>query len=161
MRRGVSGVEAGRRGVCTAKGGQREVCRAEAVFCGGVPFPPTHTASLKFAASACSKPARFVFKSSYLLTRRSNSGMSDTIAIVLLSSTLCQKLFFFWSTFFDFCLLHFQVLISSHQEVHFRYKRHHCNHLVVLYIISKIVFFFWLTFFYFFSLWLRVMAEIP
>ena len=39
-------------------------------------------------------------------------------------------------------LLCFQVLVSSHQEVQFRYERHHCNRLVVLYIMSKIVFFF-------------------
>ena len=43
---------------------------------------------------------RSVFKSLYLLTRRSNSGMSDTIAIVLLSSTLYQKLFFFFGLHF-------------------------------------------------------------
>ena len=41
-----------------------------------------------------------VFKSLYLFTRRSFSGMSDTIAIVLLSSTSYQKLFFFFGRHF-------------------------------------------------------------
>ena len=76
------------------EGRQRGGADYKAFFWGGFIVP--HTARFKFAASACSKPARSVFRSSYLLTSRSNLGISDTIAIVLLSSTLCQKLFFFF-----------------------------------------------------------------
>ena len=53
----------------------------------------------------------------------------------------------------------FQVLVSSHQEVQFRYERHHCNRLVVLYIMSKIVFFFWSTFFDFCPLRFQVLVS--
>ena len=68
---------------------------------------------------------------------------------------------------FQICCFHllqarplcFQVLVPSYQEVQFRYERHHCNHLVVLYIMSKIVFFFWLTFFDFCSLRFQVFVS--
>ena len=111
--RGGEAAGRSRRGGCGADerlwgGAGARLFSMEGVIVGGA-FP-AHMARLKFAASACSKPARSVFMPSYLLTRRSNLGMSDIIAIVLLSSTLYQKLFFFWSTFFDFFTLWLKLM---------------------------------------------------